>query len=295
MSALLKTHIKPLEKYFKRPDVVEICINRPGSIWIETMDGWEEKKDPELTLRALNNFAGVLATTNNQVFDDFTPLLATSLPGYGYRVQVVGGALAQGGFSMSIRIAQASRFNLDDYMGGKEARLLESAIKTGKTVLVAGGTSSGKTTLLNSMIRMIPDHTRLFVIEDTAELVIDQPNCVRLLKSKTGTDIAKITYKDIINSAMRMRPDRILMGELDIENTVPFLRLLNAGHGGSMATVHADSPAKAIDAIVLNAQLSGLEGGPDLIREYTKRVIDVVVHIERRDRRTFAAVAEYME
>jgi len=295
MSALLKQHIKPLEKYFKRSDVVEICINEPGQVWLETLDGWEVKTDKELSLQKLNHLAATLATIKGQRFDDYTPFLATALPDYGYRIQVVGGGLSDSGMTISIRIAQARRFEIESYMSKSDAKELSSAIKAGKTVLIAGGTSSGKTTLLNSMIRYIPKESRLVVIEDTKELVVDQPNTIRWLKSKTGTDVSQVTYKDIINSAMRVRPDRILMGELDIDNTVPFLRLLNAGHGGSMATVHADGTKEAIDAIVMNAQLAGLQGGPDLVTQYAKRALDIVLFIKRKDRRTFEAKAEYIK
>ncbi|MCP3967448.1 MAG: Flp pilus assembly complex ATPase component [Lentisphaerae bacterium] len=295
MDVLLKQHLKPLEKYFNQKNVVELCINEPGRIWIETLDGWQEKKDKNLTLQSLNFMVSALATAQGQTFDETTPFLATALPEFGFRVQAVGEGLADSGISIAIRIAQAQRFDLESYMSKTDAKELKKNIKIGKTVLVAGGTSSGKTTLLNSMIRLIPKDVRLVVIEDTKELVVDQPNTVRWLKSKTGTDVAQVTYVDIINSAMRVRPDRILMGELDLHNTVPFLRLLNAGHGGSMATLHANGTKEAIDAIVLNSQLSGLQGGPSLITEYAKKALDIIVYIERKNRRTFKAIAEYIK
>ena len=295
MSALLKQHLKPLEKYFKQKNIVEICINEPGRIWLETLDGWQQKTDANLTLQALNNIISVLATVRGQEFNEKTPFLATALPEFGFRIQAVGEGLADSGITISIRIAQAQRFDLDNYMSKNDSKKLKSAIKTGRTVLVAGGTSSGKTTFLNSAIRYIPSDTRLVVIEDTRELVVDQPNTIRWLKSKTGTDVAQVTYTDIINAAMRVRPDRILMGELDIQNTAPFLRLLNAGHAGSMATVHANGTREAIDALVMNAQLAGLQGGPELITKYAIKALDIVVYIERKDRRTFVATAEYLK
>lgn len=311
-SALLKQQIKPLEKYFKTPGLVEICINQPGEVWLETYQGWTFKKDPTLTHSQLMNFASALATNQGQKFSNQVPILATALPDQGFRIFVVAGAMVVGGFGMTCRIAQAQRFEVDGYFESSSdsgnflpeenpeiniegAAAIKQAVRDGKTILVAGGTSSGKTTLFNSLIQHIPDDTRLISIEDTQELRIEQPNKLQLLKSKTGTDIAKITYKDIINACMRMRPDRLLLGELDIENTVPFLRLINTGHGGSMATVHAESHKKALDAMVMNAQLDGIGGGNEVIERYAKQSIDIIVHIKRLDRKKFQAKAQFLK
>lgn len=298
MDAILKKDLRHLEKYFKQKDVVEICINEPGTVWLETFDGWIKKQDKALTLKTLTQMMTNLATVRGQKFDDYHPTLATSIPEYGYRVQAVGNSLAERGISISIRIAQARRFPIESYMSAADAKELIEAIRVGKSILVAGGTSSGKTTFLNSAIQEIPETTRVLVIEDTKELVIDQPNSPRWIRSKTGTDLGRTTWKDVINTAMRFRPDRILMGELDIENTVPFLRMLNAGHAGSMATVHANGTMEAIDAIVQNAQLdreNGLGGGPELVTRYATKSLDIVVYIERLDRRNFKAQAEWIK
>jgi type IV secretion system protein VirB11 len=290
MSALLKRHLEPFEKYFRRKGIIEICINEPGIVWLETTQGWEKRKDAKMTLKNLNFMAQVLATQQGQKFSENIPLLSTSIPEWGYRIQIVGGALSESGISISIRIAQAQRFGLEDYMPKKETKKLQKAVEQKKTILIAGGTGSGKTTFLNSLIRYIPEETRLVVIEDTKELIIDHhPNVVRLIKSKTGTDIAKISYKDIINACVRMRPDRLVLGELDIENTIPFLRLLNTGHGGSMSTIHADGSRQAIEAMVINASLSGLKGP---IEKYAIQAIDMIVYIERQNGRKFKARAE---
>ncbi|MBW1615591.1 MAG: Flp pilus assembly complex ATPase component TadA [Deltaproteobacteria bacterium] len=292
MSALLKRHIEPFEKYFSRKGIIEISINKPGEVWLETAQGWEKKKDPSMSLQNLNDFAQVLATYQGQKFSENIPLLSTSIPGWGYRIQVVSGALSESGIAISIRIAQARKFELIDYMSKTEATKLKKAVEANKTILVAGGTGSGKTTFLNSLICYILKETRLLVIEDTKELITDNhDNVVRLIKSKTGTDIAKISYKDIINSCVRLRPDRLLLGELDIENTVPFLRLLNTGHGGSMSTIHADGAKQAIEAIILNARLNGL-GDIEAIRQYALQAIDIIVFIERLPGRKFKAKSE---
>jgi type IV secretion system protein VirB11 len=292
VSALLAQHLRPFEKYFKRADVVEVCINRPEEVYLETLTGWEVKQDKALTLSALKGLAHILATVTGQKFSEEIPTLATSIPGYGFRIQVVSGAMVESGISMSIRVARARRYPLDGYMSKAEAEALTAAVVGGKNILVAGGTSSGKTTFLNSLIQLIPPGLRLLTVEDSRELVVDHPNSVNLMKSKSGSDIAKVSYKDIINVCMRLRPSRILLGELDIENTVPFLRLLNSGHGGSMATIHADSPQEAFSAMVLNAQLAGLVGP---VEDYARRALDVIVHLSRVNRTTYKATVDFLK
>lgn len=266
-------------------------MNQPEEVRLETLQGWEVKPDKALTLERLRGLAQILATSSGQEFSVETPMLSTSIPGLGYRVQIVSGAMVASGFSMSIRVGRAQRYPLENYMEASEASKLVEAIRTGKNILVAGGTSSGKTTFMNSAIQHIPNEQRIITVEDSRELVVDQPNTVNMMKSKSGTDLAKVSYRDIINAILRMRPDRVLMGELDIENTVPFLRLLNTGHGGSMATIHADSPQEAFGAMVLNAQLAGLAGP---VEDYARKALDVIVHLKRVDRRTFRASVDYL-
>lgn len=312
---VLRNHIKPFIPYFERGDVVELCINKPGEIWLETNSGWECIKDDNFTLQALNKFASILATNKGQKFDHMTPILSTDIPIFGYRVQIAGSSLIDSGFSLSMRIAQARRFSLssytfvdeidnqaekDDALKAIEAEKddvlkIKKAVKQGCNILVVGGTSSGKTTLVNSLIQYIPNDQRIVCVEDTKELVIDQPNKVRFLKSKTGTDLASISYKDIINSTMRMRPDRILLGELDIENTLPFLRLLNTGHAGCLATLHADSAEQAIDAMVMNAQMAGIGGSRELIEEYSRKSLDLIIFVHRIDRGTYHLTVTFIK
>ncbi len=293
VNVILNQKLEVFKKYFKKKEVVEICINEPGVVWVETFSGWKKYNDPKINISDLKTFAQVLATERGQVFNESVPFLSTALPEpYKYRIQFVGGSIIDSGISISIRVAQAQRFKVEEYMSKKEAEKLKEVINTGKTIIIAGGTSSGKTTLFNSLIKYIPKETRLIAIEDTKELVIDQPNTVRIIKSKTGTDVAKVSYKDIINSCMRMRPDRIMLGELDIENTAPFLRLLNTGHGGSMSTVHADGTKEALSAMSLNCRLYGLKDGVD---EYVRSGIDIIIYIKRDNRKKFVAKVEYLK
>lgn len=288
-TALLDTVIAPLEPHLKTRGLVELCINQPGEVWLETVDGWKHKKDPALTRRVLEQLGDLLATYSGQRFDETTPILATQLPGYGYRVQLLGGAMVDSGISLTIRAGTARTFPLEHYLGPDDAAELAEAQRAGKNVLVVGGTGTGKTTFINSLIPYIPDTQRIIVIEDTKELVVPQPNCVRLLKSKSGTDIAGITYKDIINACMRMRPDRLLVGELDIDNTSPWLRLINTGHAGTMTSLHADSPDKALNAIAQNARLAGMQGTAQEIEDYARQALHYIVHMQRDMHRNITA------
>lgn len=308
-SALLSQHLKPLEPFLKKSGVVEISINGAGGVWLETSKGWQYKEVKELTLSNLNYLAEVLATLSGQVFSDTVPILATHLPYYGFRMQALGGSLVDSGFAASIRCGAAKTFPLEGYFGHAPDPVkptkapeqsgvivegvdeLYNAIKTNKNILVSGGTGTGKTTFINSVIKHIDLDTRIITIEDTKELNLPHKNCVRILKSKTGTDMAKITYKDIINACMRLRPDRLILGEIDIENTVPFLRLLNTGHSGCLSSVHAESPDQAIDALVLNAELAGLQGN---IRQYALQSLDLIVHLSRDSKRNFKAEFKYL-
>lgn len=115
MSALLQQHIKPFERYFKKPGLKELCINRPGEVWLETVKGWEVKEDAIFDLDRLNAFASALATSTGQRFDDQHPLLGTSIPGHGHRIQVVGGSVVDSGFALSIRVSKQKRYPLASY------------------------------------------------------------------------------------------------------------------------------------------------------------------------------------
>ena len=283
ISALLEKTLEILKPYLKKKDIVEISINEPGVVWMEQINGyWIMKKDKKLTLNNLLNLTKILATEAGQEFSDEVPMLSLSLPAYGHRLQVISGASVDSGFALSIRLGTAKELSLSSWFNYEQIKTLKQYIKDRKTILVSGGTGSGKTTLLNSLLREIDHKDRIITLEDSKELIVKQPNVVRLLKSKTGTDTAKLSYKNFINVIMRFRPDRILLGEIDIENTPNFLRLINTGHDGSFATIHANSINAAISALVMNCALSGQVSGTDeQIKQYATEHIDVIIQATR--------------
>jgi type IV secretion system protein VirB11 len=288
--------LEPLEKYLKTKNLVELMINKPQEVILETKSGFQTIRDPSMTLDYLESLAHQLAVAAGQKFGELHPILACALPApYYYRVQIVGKTVVDSGFALAIRAGAANVYPLETWFDNQTADRLLNAINNRKNVLIAGGTSSGKTTLLNSVIALLDPTERILTIEDAKELVLPHNNAVQLLKAKTGTDTAKISYKDLINSAVRLRPDRVILGELDIENTLPFLRTLNTGHGGSMATLHADSPEKAIEALTLNVALAGYGGNEAMIERYVKSAIDLIVHLKRVNRSTYQATLKAIE
>jgi type IV secretion system protein VirB11 len=222
-----------------------------------------------------------IALEQGQDFSKSCPSLSTSIPEYGFRIQAFGYASSPYGISISIRCGAARTFPIEGYFSGDDAKFMINAVKNDQTILVCGGTRSGKTTFLNSLIPSIPMDTRLGVVEDTQELNIPHPNQFRLLLSKTATDAGRMTWEDAINICMRMRPDRLMVGELDTRNTGSFLRIINTGHGGSMSSLHANSPKDAIRALVQNAMMDGVLNNADVVRDYAISGIQLIVFIER--------------
>jgi type IV secretion system protein VirB11 len=171
-------------------------------------------------------------------------------------------------------------------------RFLRDAIIRRQTILISGGTSTGKTTFLNSMLREIPTEERVVLVEDTAELKLAGANGVGLIAVKGETGEARISTDDLLQAALRLRPDRIVLGELRGRETVSFLRAINTGHPGSFSTIHANSPRGALEQIALMAMQTGIGLTRRETIEYAASVIDVVVQLERRDgRRQISALA----
>src|SRR5436305_776769 len=159
--------------------------------------------------------------------------------------------------------------------------MLAAAVRARKNILVSGGTSTGKTTFLNALIREIPVGERLILIEDTPELHQHHENLVGLLAVRGALGEARVTATDLLAASLRMRPDRIILGELRGEEAYTFLRAINTGHPGSMTSVHADSAERAIEQIVLLVLQAGTQLTRDDVHHYVSRTIDVFVQLSR--------------
>jgi Flp pilus assembly protein, ATPase CpaF len=167
-------------------------------------------------------------------------------------------------------------------LGNAEAlAVLHDAVLARHNIMVSGGTSSGKTTFLNALLREIPKSERLIVIEDTPELDLVHANAVGLLAARSALSEASVTAEDLLVAALRMRPDRIILGELRGSEAFTFLRSVNTGHPGSMTTIHANSPLRAIEQLALLVIQSGARLHWEDVRNYARASIDVFVHLER--------------
>jgi type IV secretion system protein VirB11 len=305
----LRSYLAPLTGMLARPDVTDIYVNKPGELWVETTGGAIERHDaPALDEATLARLARQIAALSHQGISREHPLLSATLPD-GARVQVVAPPATRGPLALAIRKHVSPDLRLDDYVAagafaetrGREgmdrsevdralsaqlaagdiAGMLAAAVKARKNILVSGGTSSGKTTFLNALIREIPEGERLILIEDTPELFVAHDNVVGLLAARSALGEAEVSANDLLAASLRMRPDRIILGELRGPEAFAFLRAINTGHPGSMTTVHADSAERAIEQIVLLALQAGTQLNREDIRHYVSRTVDVFVQLDR--------------
>ena len=316
----LQSYLAPFADILGRADVTDIYVNAPGEFWVETLGGGIERHPaPALDETALARLARQVAAYAHQGISREHPVLSAALPG-GERVQIIIAPATRGGIVLAIRKHVSSDLRLEDYVAsgafeaahlggsrhetglegqlrhllqaGDVAGLLGAAVRGRRNILISGGTSTGKTTFLNALIREIPQEERLIFIEDTAELHLHHPNAIGLIAPRSALGEALVTAEDLLNASLRMRPDRIILGELRGIEAYTFLRAVNTGHPGSMTTVHADSPERAIEQIALLV----LQGGTTLRREdvihYIRSTIDVFVQLARTaGRRSVSQIA----
>src|SRR5688572_18113500 len=303
----LDSLLAPLAGWLARPDVTDIYVNRAQELWIETLGGaLETHPCPALTEPVLARLSRQIAAASAQGISREHPLLAASLPD-GSRVQIVAPPATRGGHALAIRRHVAASPSLDDYETAgafelasttpvdldRERQLapvapaevretLREAVRAKRNLLISGGTSTGKTTFLNALLREIPAEERLILIEDTPELEQTHANSVGLLAARSALGEAEVRAEDLLMAALRMRPDRIILGELRGPEAFTFLRAVNTGHPGSMTTIHADSPERAVEQLALLVLQAGTRLGRDDVRHYVRESIDVFVQLERR-------------
>ena len=258
---IARRYIAPLQKYLDRPDIKnikEIIINKPEEVGLEFADGsWEWIEDKELPLEVLEDIARMLANRSGQLFHPGNPMLSVKMPG-GHRVQICSGFNSPTGFIMAIRLQRKETFGIDDFVMSDEDRAsVIECVKTQKTMLISGGTSTGKTSFLNAILPYIPDDERIITLEDVPELKVVNQNWAQLLFAGNDTTMGGQSVIDLINACLRLRPDRIMLGEIRKENAFAFCSAINTGHEGSIATIHANDPKMALDAVINRVLMNG--------------------------------------
>jgi pilus assembly protein CpaF len=277
----------PLEVLLADPAVEEVMVNGPDTVYVERGGRIEATAVAFADEEELRNaIERILAPLGRRV-DELSPMVDARLAD-GSRVNVVIPPLAIDGPLVSIRRFGARRPGPDELVAlgtltGAQRRSLEAAVRGHRSVLVSGGTGSGKTTLLNALSGFIDPNERVVTIEDAAELRLQQPHVVRLESRPAGVEgRGEVSIRDLLRNALRMRPDRIVIGEVRGPEALDLLTALNTGHDGALSTVHANSPADALGRLETLALMAGVGLPHAAVAEQVQRGIDLVVHLERR-------------
>lgn len=315
----LDAFLAPLRPLLALPGVTDLYVNQPGEVWIDRLGcGGSRHVVPDLTDDALWYLARQVARVSNQGISRAHPVMSATLPG-GERVQVVGPPATRGHVAIAIRKQACDRLTLDDYRRASAfaatrttdvapdaplsafyaaedyAGFLSAAVRARKTIVIAGGTATGKTTFANALIREIPRNERLIVIEDTPELIVDHLNSVGLVGVRGTQGESGVDAEDLLQAALRMRPSRILLGELRGREAFTFLRAVNTGHPGSITTIHADSPDLAVEQLALLVLQAGMRLTRADVAEYVHKTVDIFVQLDRSGHRRVVRTIQWRD
>ena len=274
-----------LEPLLADPTITEIMVNGRESIWIERF-GRMQRVDATFANDAqlYQAIDRIVAGVNRRV-DEASPMVDARLPS-GERVNVIVPPLALTGPTITIRrFPQAYTLTELQEMGSVDlatVELLRTLVRSRFNIVISGGTGTGKTTLLNALSGCIPDSERILTIEDSAELQLQQPHVIALESRPPNVEgKGAITIRDLVRNSLRMRPDRIIVGEVRGAETLDMLQAMNTGHEGSLVTVHANSPEDAIARLETLASMSELDITFDALRDQINSAVHVIVHLAR--------------
>jgi pilus assembly protein CpaF len=276
----------PIEPLLADNSVSEIMVNGPGDVWIER-DGVLHRTtvrfaDDHHVRRIINKIVGQVGRR----IDESSPMVDARLPD-GSRVNAVLPPLSLSGPLLTIRKFSKQRLDLEDMLRlgtltQESVDFLEAALKAELNILISGGTGSGKTTLLNAMSTAISDDERIVTIEDAAELRLNQRHVLRLeSRPKNVEGQGEIPIRELVRNSLRMRPDRIIVGEVRGAEALDMLQAMNTGHDGSLSTIHANSPRDALGRVETMVLMAGLEFPMRAVRQQLSSALDLIVHIER--------------
>ena len=285
-NSFLVLFLAPVREYLEDDSVSEILINGPQQIYIERRGKLEEVAAKFVSESALKAAAANIAKSVGRILDDAHPRLDARLPD-GSRVHAVIPPLSRVGTVIAIRKFKKDTLTIDkmqEYgsLDDRTRKMIRALVLLHKNVIVSGATSSGKTSVLNALSSFIPEGERVLVIEDATELQLQQKHVVPFETRKADKNgQGEVTIRDLIRSALRLRPDRIVIGEIRGGEALDLLQALNTGHAGSMSTIHANSPIDCLSRIETCALLSGIDIPLVALRAQVASAIDAVVHTAR--------------
>ena len=276
----------PLERLLADDSITEIMVNGPGDIWIERQGRLYETtvrfNDDSHLRRIINK---MVAQVGRRV-DESSPMVDARLPD-GSRVNVIIPPQSLSGPLVTIRKFSKKRLTLDDMVNlgtisAEAIEFLRLCVGAELNILISGGTGTGKTTLLNALSSAVPDNERIVTIEDAAELQLHQEHVLRLeARPKNIEGEGEISIRELVRNSLRMRPDRIIVGEVRGAESLDMLQAMNTGHDGSMSTVHANSPRDALHRIETMVLMAGYDLPVRAIRQQVSSALDLVVHLDR--------------
>ncbi len=276
----------PLEPFLHDPTLTEIMVNSHDDIWIER-DGQLSRAEATFADEAhlRRTIEKIVAKVGRRV-DETSPMVDARLAD-GSRINAIIPPLALDGSKLTIRKFAADPFTIEDLIAfdtlpDNAARVLEACIKGRLNVLVSGGTGTGKTTTLNVLSSFIPDNERIITIEDAAELRLHQDHVLRLESRPANIEgKGEITIRDLVRNSLRMRPDRIVVGEIRDAAALDMLQAMNTGHDGSISTVHANSPRDALGRVETMVMMAGMDLPIRVIREQIAGAINLIIQQAR--------------
>jgi pilus assembly protein CpaF len=283
---LILPFLRPIQHLILDPDISEIMVNGPERIFIEKAGYLQSVPGVKLTHESLIVAVKNIARRLGDDISEAKPILDSRLPD-GSRVAAVIPPCSIHGVALTIRKFNSHKFKMKDLIAvgtvtAGLAQQLEEYVAQRKNILICGGTSSGKTTLVNVLTEFIPNHERIVLIEDTAEIQIQKENVLRFEARHDQNGLAAVTIRDLLKATLRHRPDRIILGEIRAGEAFDLLQLLNTGHSGTISTVHANSAAQGISRFTTCVLQSGIEIPYLAIKTNIADSLNVIVQIERR-------------
>jgi pilus assembly protein CpaF len=276
----------PIDRFLKDPSITEVMVNGPSDVFIERAGRIETTNISFADETHLRRIIDKIVSQVGRRVDEATPMVDARLPD-GSRVNVIVPPLAIGGPFLTIRKFSVDPYTVDDLisfgtLSPQVARFVDACVRGRLNVVISGGTGTGKTTLLNVLSSFIPSDERIVTVEDAKELQLHQQHVLPLESRPANIEgKGEVRIRDLVRNALRMRPDRIVVGEVRGAETLDMLQAMNTGHEGSITTVHANTPRDALARIETMSLMAGMELPIRAIREQMSSALDVVIHLAR--------------